>query len=301
MFGVPEQGDHRVAHEVGGGFVAGRENQSAERKQVVFVELVPVVFGLKHGREQIVSRFGATLGEQGAEVGEEIPGCPAHGCGTLAALEGIEDLNEAGRPLPKLEMVLARYAQQFCDGDERKRVGEIGNEFHGAGGRNLVEQAIRHLLKARAESFDSAGREGLADQATQSPVVLAFDHEEIALEKGGELGLVAVEPPDGAKQKSVASVGAGFWTSQHLDAVVVAGDEMRAEDPTEKDRLLFAEALEGRIRVAGILGEEGIEVANNGAEAPQQLLSGEQFLEEFQHRDLHSGESRAAFGFFGGL
>ena len=66
--GIAQEGQHGVSDQVRRRLVPSDQDQHAHGKQLVTTQAIAVFAGLSQGAEQVVSRFGAALGDDTVEV-----------------------------------------------------------------------------------------------------------------------------------------------------------------------------------------------------------------------------------------
>ena len=110
--------------------MASHQQQRRKGKEIHLLQAFAILLGCDHGREQIVSRPLAALGQKRGEVVEDLMGGLAQVPCAATSLKRIEELYQGSRPRAEPVTILHRHTEKLRDGDHRERMREIGHHLH---------------------------------------------------------------------------------------------------------------------------------------------------------------------------
>ena len=142
---VAQQREHPVADQVGGGLVAGDQEQAQHVERLALGQPLALVLHLHQRAQDVVAGLDPALRDNRPEIRVELAG-GVHGDGALAGTDrGLQQPGALIRPEPEPVPVLRRYAQHLRDHDDRQGLGERGHEIEARCGVDLVEERGRRL------------------------------------------------------------------------------------------------------------------------------------------------------------
>src|SRR4030095_2208373 len=121
---VPKQEPHAVADEIGGGYVAGDQQQFAHRHDLVVVETIAGLFRGDQRAEQVVPRRAPPPGKHVAQVGVALPQFTAYRGTLLVRQEWIERPDIELAPALEVAPIGRVDAEHLGDDDPRRGAGE---------------------------------------------------------------------------------------------------------------------------------------------------------------------------------
>ncbi len=244
LVGVAEQGEHAVAHQAGGGFVAGHVQGDELGHQLVVGQALAVDLGGDQVGEQVTGGGLAAKGDLGVEVvvhgvegGEEL--------GALLGREGVPTAGHPAGPGAELGGVLLGDAEPAREDLHRQRVGEVGHQVDPGttGGPLLVGEAVGGggdpFVDEGVEAVHLAHPEGFGHEAADPAVVGVVEVDDGA---GGPHVVgqgLELELGDGGGGGPGHVAGHG-GLAQHRGHVVVAGDHPTPQQLGPVDRVLVA-------------------------------------------------------------
>ena len=145
---MAQQRQRAVADQVDRRLVAGDEQQDAGGEQLVLGELVPRLLGGDQGRQQIVARRGAALGDESRGSSRPARGGrrPLRDLGVRRQHDRVEPSRDVEAPALEALVILHGDAQHLADDDHGNRVGELLDQVHAALALDPGEQAVDDLL-----------------------------------------------------------------------------------------------------------------------------------------------------------
>jgi hypothetical protein len=169
---VLREGQQAVGQEVGGGLVAGEEEDSADRQHLLVGEEVTPLLGLHEGGDEVVPGVPTAVVDQGLKVLQELLEALL---GTLPAVGLVgpdeEDAGGLVRPLLHLLPVLHGDTHVLRDNDDGQGEGEVPDELHMAPGLDPGQQGVDDLADPGPQPLHTEGGEGLVDQHAHPGVV----------------------------------------------------------------------------------------------------------------------------------
>ena len=270
-----QQGVHAVADQVGGGLMAGVEQEDAVVQQLGLAELLAALLTLDQPRQHVglgVSGVGAPVRHQAAQLGTEV----GHRGVATRQHDGrwrrFQRRQDGQRPGPQRRPVGGRHVQQVADHLHRDLGREVGDEVGRRLVGQLVEQALHQGLHAGFHARDGT----LVQCAHQQPPHAGVQRRVVEHQAGGvvleqrraraELGreLLALVRPglrcavDGRhivvpRQQPLARAAAGPYQRVHRAVAAQRGVERVGVVDEGRRRGGQAEALEcGRIGGMGL-------------------------------------------------
>ena len=191
MLGIPQQGQHAVADQIHGGFVAGDQQEGAHDHQLRLAQRVAALLDRHQGADEVRPWVAAPLGDDAAQVRVESIARHGHTLHELGRDQRVQARRHDGRPLLEFHAILGRHPQQFGDDHHGQWVGELSDQVDRAFLlAHSVEELPHHGHNARTQRLDHARGERLLDQRPEAGVVWRVGDEH----RFGEL--VAVEEID---------------------------------------------------------------------------------------------------------
>lgn len=178
MLRMPMQRDQRIADHVGGGFVAGKEQQDHVGDDLLIVQAAAVVLGLDEARNQIVAAIAATLRDHAVEIPCQLVVGNAGGLQFFRRHHRIEDVcQRAGRVTQRGDIGCIDIQHPADDGD-RQRERELGQQIAVAVGLEIIDQAGGGIAGDLTHGLHLPRTEGLGHQCAQLRVQRRIEQQE---------------------------------------------------------------------------------------------------------------------------
>ena len=241
---MPQQSAHPVADQVGGGFVAGDEQQPQGDLHLVSGQVVAFFLGLDQLGDEVIAHVVAPLLDDPREVVLEDVGGLQHQPALFGRQIRFEHAGEVVGPGLEAIAILRRHPDHLGDHDRRQRRRQVRHQVKLVLPLHLVEQRVRGGADVLLHFGDLARSEGAVDQPAQAGVIGWIEAQNARRQLTA--GVLVAQP---ALLPLALIVAEPLPVAQHLVHILVARDHQRARQRAVVVRILLPQLAVGRVGI----------------------------------------------------